>query len=243
MASLWFCRIHGLERGPITWDMLQELAQAGDLRPSDLVRRGDQSQWVTASQARFEEPIPGPPPLAAPIETKLTARLAAALAVDVDIAHAPARPYRRVSQSNAAEPFETASAEEVDVAVSDNAATDTLEVHRTGVPESAEAPTAADSVTRRLPAKAAAHAVRSARPRNPGGVALLALGLALIGLFKLALPLGLLSMYLGWTSAGDLWRRPNGRGTVPTGVGLATAVAAMVMAGIDIGVSLYYIVT
>ena len=246
MASLWYCRIHGLDRGPITWDMLQELAQAGDLRPSDLVRRGDQTQWIVASQARFEEPVPQPPPLAAPIETKLTARLAAALAVDVDAAHTPAKAYSRPARAASAEvamdrekavEAETSPMDE-EVAVATPAAVD-----ETPLPEQSEQQIEQTDVqtVALLPARAAVDAIRNAKPRNPGGVALLALGLALIGLFKLALPLGLLSLYLAWRSAADLRRRPIGQGMASSGVGLTTAVAAMIVAGIDVSVSVYYI--
>lgn len=277
LASLWYCRIHGLERGPITWDMLQGLAQSGDLRPSDLVRRGDQTQWVVASQARCEDPVPLPPPLEAPVETKLTARLAAALSVDVQAAHAPAQPFRRLepvapeatavetSHGKAVAPDDTTPADVVTEDSSDAADAPsrlvvpaTVDVTRSSratrddsidedgpvmtlVDESEEAPRPASPSPVRLSAAATALAVRNAKRRNPAGVALLALGLALVGLFKLALPLGLLSLYLAWRSASDLRSRPAERGSVPSGIGLATAVAAMTVAAIDVGVSVYHI--
>lgn len=247
-ASFWYCRIHGLERGPLTWDMLQDLAHDGDLRPSDLVRRGDQSEWTVASQARYDDPRDEPPRPAAPVETKLTERLAAALSADALATHAPAHPFRRP----AAEPISrTENGESSGSAViAETAAPDDPELvpippSQPSVDEDGPILTLvddlADATPTKLPATAVADAARNRRPANPAGVALLALGLALIGLFKLALPLGLLSLYLAWRSVADLRRRPVAGGSVPVGIGLATAAAAMVVGGIDVGASVCHI--
>lgn len=301
LASLWYCRIYGLERGPITWEMLQDLAQAGDLKPSDLVRRADLEGWVVASQARCIHALPHTEPSASRNDVAGTERLAAALAADAVSAHAPARSFRRKEAAAAsAAPAACADHEQHDATIEQPMTASSVDASvepRTGVSDctvdavesakeepslqnelpasvvsglavaeslrqvelavahanSAEPPSDpaevdavavvpapiarrdAASIPAPLPAAAIARAVRESRPSNPGGLALLALGLALIGLFKLALPLGLLSLYLAWQSASDMRRRP-------LGMGLAVAAGAMIVASVDVGVSLYTIV-
>lgn len=238
LASLWYCRIHGLERGPLTWDMLQDLARGGDLRPSDLVRRGDESQWTLASQARYD----APPRVAAPVESKLTAQLAAALSADVLAAHVPATVYKRELATVALDDGPGAAPEADPEFVPIPASQPSVDEDGPVLTLTDEpAVSAATPQPTGLPAAAAAHAARHRRSTNPAGIALLALGLALVGLFKLALPLGLLSLYLAWRSAADLRRRPQARGAVPARIGLATAAAAMAVAGVDVGVSVYHI--
>jgi len=261
LSSLWYCRIHGLERGPITWDMLQHLAQNGDLKPSDLVRRADTERWVVASQARCAEPVETPRPPQR--ENVITERLAAVLAADQATSHAPARSFKRVEEPDAT-PAEAESQlrpasvdgnasvaadalleEPIDEQIKAEdepesiAATDTQPELKVGSTASqavvAAVLTPAVAEPRKLPAVAIAHAVRNKRPSNPAGLALLALGLALIGLFKLALPLGMLALYLAGKSAADLRHRP-------TGAGLAVAAGALIVGMVDVGVSLYTIV-
>lgn len=257
LSSLWYCRIDGLDRGPITWEMLQGLAQGGDLKPSDLVRRADLDQWVVASQARCAGPVATPS--ATPLrDAEVTVRLAAALAADTAIVHAPARSFKRPEIAPPPQSAAPAIADDdaidgpasvdvpvavMDAEIDEPAEADVSDLSEEVSPEpagtqSAQGPAAMaaagpDPVP--LPAAAIARAVRSTRTPNSGGLALLALGLALIGLFKLALPLGLLSLYLGWRSAADLRRRP-------LGPGLAVAAGALIVAAVDVSVSLYTIV-
>jgi hypothetical protein len=66
---------------------------------------------------------------------------------------------------------------------------------------------------------------------RPGGTALLALALALVGVFQLALPLGMLSIYLGGRAGAKLLR--------DRGPGLYVAVTAVLTGAVDVGVSLW----
>ncbi|MCL4206797.1 MAG: DUF4339 domain-containing protein [Pirellulaceae bacterium] len=74
MAS-WYCAIDGQECGPFSTDQLRALAQQGQLRPSDHIRRADSDSWTPAAKVRglFESaskpqakaavpPIAGPAP-------------------------------------------------------------------------------------------------------------------------------------------------------------------------------------
>ena len=48
--SKWFYLVHGQQRGPIESAELKQLADLGQLKPSDKVKRQDMSQWYLASQ-------------------------------------------------------------------------------------------------------------------------------------------------------------------------------------------------
>ena len=72
-------------------------------------------------------------------------------------------------------------------------------------------------------------------PATPGrhaGAALLALGLSLAGLLAFALPLGMLAVYLGGTSAAGLAKVPGGR------LRLAVPLLAVAVGLADVGISL-----
>jgi hypothetical protein len=46
MSEPWFCRIGKNEVGPLSGHELKEMATAGKLAPTDLVRRGAVGSWV-----------------------------------------------------------------------------------------------------------------------------------------------------------------------------------------------------
>ena len=59
MATEWFCKIMGVERGPMSSQELMALARGGRLRRQDLVRKG--GTWVRAEMVQgllFEAPAP-----------------------------------------------------------------------------------------------------------------------------------------------------------------------------------------
>lgn len=49
MRDSWFYRCGGIEAGPVPFDTIIELAQAGQVSPQDELRRGDQKFWQPAS--------------------------------------------------------------------------------------------------------------------------------------------------------------------------------------------------
>jgi hypothetical protein len=196
--NLWFFKLHGLERGPVTWEVLQNLACSGDLKPSDLVRRDGEEQWVVATRARAQDSTRD-------AGSTRAASAGAASALTADAGPVPA-----------ARPAGRAAREAID-------------------PGPAEPDTEPDAAPRPPAAVAAPAAQRS---DHPAGTALLALGLGLVGVFKLALPLGLLSIYLGGRSARALGRRPAAAGG---SAALAAAAAAVLVGLLDVGVSLYVI--
>jgi hypothetical protein len=51
MAS-WYCAIDGQECGPFSTDQLRVLAQQGQLRPSDHIRRAESDAWTPAGKVR-----------------------------------------------------------------------------------------------------------------------------------------------------------------------------------------------
>lgn len=44
----WYCRAMGIELGPMSWDDLVGMARRTNLDRKDLVRQGEQGQWVAA---------------------------------------------------------------------------------------------------------------------------------------------------------------------------------------------------
>ncbi len=52
MSEKWYYTQSGQVHGPIPARELKRLAQSGELRPTDSVRRGDQGQWVRANKVR-----------------------------------------------------------------------------------------------------------------------------------------------------------------------------------------------
>ena len=69
MATEWFCKIMGVERGPMSSQEIMALARVGRLKRQDLVRKG--GTWVRAEvvQGLFETPAPQaspPAPCVAP---------------------------------------------------------------------------------------------------------------------------------------------------------------------------------
>ncbi|MCO6457106.1 MAG: DUF4339 domain-containing protein [Pirellulaceae bacterium] len=52
MAVQWYCRIGDQQLGPITADLLRQLAEQGQLTPDSLVRQGEAGSWVPASRVR-----------------------------------------------------------------------------------------------------------------------------------------------------------------------------------------------
>jgi hypothetical protein len=83
-------------------------------------------------------------------------------------------------------------------------------------------------------ARAVAPSLSPAAAR-PGGTALLALALALVGVFQLALPLGMLSLYLGGRAGTKLLRT--------RGPALYVAVTAVLTGAVDVCVSLWVLGT
>jgi hypothetical protein len=49
MAAEWFYTEQGQQRGPVTFELLQQLASAGQLRPTDMVWKNGMPQWLPAS--------------------------------------------------------------------------------------------------------------------------------------------------------------------------------------------------
>ena len=52
MASQWFCKIDGRERGPLTSQALKSMADKGRIQPDDPVRQGADGSWVPASRVK-----------------------------------------------------------------------------------------------------------------------------------------------------------------------------------------------
>ncbi|HND54700.1 MAG TPA: DUF4339 domain-containing protein, partial [Pirellulaceae bacterium] len=50
MQATWYCRIGDRQYGPISVAQLQRLAARGDLTPTCLVRRSDETTWYEASR-------------------------------------------------------------------------------------------------------------------------------------------------------------------------------------------------
>lgn len=214
--NLWFFKLYGLERGPVTWEVLQDLARSGDLKPSDLVRRDGDDRWVVATRARAHDPAR---------DSAADSPVPVQMQVPAPMAVIPASIRRPSDETPPSEPASGHTAGHREPA-------DPGPAEPNPVPVS-PSPTVAAPVP-----PAARPSASEAAAGRPAGTALLALGLALVGVFKLALPLGLLSIYLGGRSARALGRRPAAGG----GGGAFAAAAAAVLVGLlDVGVSLYVI--
>lgn len=48
----WYCMIDGSESGPLSAQELQNLARAGRLQRTDLIRRGETGSWVQAERVK-----------------------------------------------------------------------------------------------------------------------------------------------------------------------------------------------
>ncbi|HEX8911000.1 MAG TPA: DUF4339 domain-containing protein [Humisphaera sp.] len=205
----WYYRIHGLERGPVTWDALQDLACDGTLKPSDLVRYGEDGRWVVASRARAEEP-PSPPPRPNRADPPPGDRLAAVLAAGVGVPAA-------VVSAPSAEPTSPAP------------------MPPAQPPVAADEPLVAQGKTTVAPSSAGpADPAPRSNESSAAGPAVLALALALVGVFVYALPLGMVSTYLGARAAVAARRAGSG--------GTASFAAVALLVGLtDVGLALWAI--
>jgi hypothetical protein len=63
MAAEWFVRIGDVAKGPISSEMLKQLAQKGKLTPTMLIRKGDSGNWIPASRVKglFPQAVPETP--------------------------------------------------------------------------------------------------------------------------------------------------------------------------------------
>jgi hypothetical protein len=61
MAEEWFYTNNGQQMGPVTVDVLRDMAAGGGLQPSDLVWTDGMSAWVPATAARGLFPASAPP--------------------------------------------------------------------------------------------------------------------------------------------------------------------------------------
>ncbi len=52
MASQWFCKIAGHERGPLSAQALKSMADKGRIQPDDPVRQGADGSWVPAGRVK-----------------------------------------------------------------------------------------------------------------------------------------------------------------------------------------------
>ncbi len=52
MATQWYCKIAGYERGPLSAQALKSMADKGRLQPDTLVRQGPEGSWVPASRVK-----------------------------------------------------------------------------------------------------------------------------------------------------------------------------------------------
>ena len=52
MPQEWYCQIMDSEVGPLTSSQLREMANTGRLKQEDLIRKGNSSRWITASQVK-----------------------------------------------------------------------------------------------------------------------------------------------------------------------------------------------
>ncbi len=52
MASQWFCKIAGHERGPLSAQALKSMADKGRIQPDDPVRQGTDGSWVSAGRVK-----------------------------------------------------------------------------------------------------------------------------------------------------------------------------------------------
>jgi hypothetical protein len=66
MVAEWFYTEQGQRRGPVTWQQLQQLATAGQVKPNDLVWKNGMAQWVPASSQAGLFGAPAAPPPAPP---------------------------------------------------------------------------------------------------------------------------------------------------------------------------------
>ncbi len=64
MTAEWYYLTDGEKRGPVTGARLTQLAQSGDLAPTDLVWRDGMQHWLPAGKLGLsrKEPVPPPPP-------------------------------------------------------------------------------------------------------------------------------------------------------------------------------------
>src|SRR5947209_10120072 len=58
MADWWYAK-DGQQRGPVTSSDLARMAQAGELKPDDLVFGGDAKDWIAASKIKGLFPAAG----------------------------------------------------------------------------------------------------------------------------------------------------------------------------------------
>lgn len=66
MASGWFYKTDGQQKGPVSSNQLKQLAAAGRLKPTDLIKKENMSDWVAASRVKgLFEPPPSPAPTTA----------------------------------------------------------------------------------------------------------------------------------------------------------------------------------
>jgi Zn-dependent protease with chaperone function len=52
MSADWFVQADGVELGPVTAHQVRSMAQAGQLRPTDSVRKGPDGEWVHATRVK-----------------------------------------------------------------------------------------------------------------------------------------------------------------------------------------------
>lgn len=55
----WYCQIFGAELGPMPWDELRLLAERGNLKGDNRVRRGDSGEWISAASLAELAPLVG----------------------------------------------------------------------------------------------------------------------------------------------------------------------------------------
>jgi len=52
VSQEWFCYINGQVRGPLDARAIRDMAERGQLKPTDQVRRGDDGQWAAANSIK-----------------------------------------------------------------------------------------------------------------------------------------------------------------------------------------------
>ena len=58
MPIEWYVRLGNVERGPVSSEMLKQLALQGKIRPEMLVRKGQSGNWLPASRWKGLLPVP-----------------------------------------------------------------------------------------------------------------------------------------------------------------------------------------
>ena len=65
MKRVWYYKLRGRPRGPVSPETLQELAACGQLQPTDMISRDGTTNWIRAGNVKrlFGRPVRRVPPV------------------------------------------------------------------------------------------------------------------------------------------------------------------------------------